>query len=283
MWRWLALLMLVLVLALLALALACTPRAAVRGGASRKWTAYETWEDLKADESAWKAYEADRETVLRDLAHDWSGVRQELTKALADNREWAGRINLVDGKLKIVELVASPYAIGEHVSGRAAAVLPVEMVAKLRAQPALFIFHTHPQGTCVLVSSNDAVCALLDTSSDRTAAHVIVTPESLVMYGASPRLRALIQQSSNPMAETRRRAFDLYSAMEGMRSWHLPSGRPGFQAEEQEKLMRLHGMLHVTYPLDAYAQTARNWVFTPGPEVDHGLLEHFVSNLRPGA
>jgi hypothetical protein len=239
------------------------------------WRGVATWADLVKDKPALRQYWKEHNQVYSHLALDWTAVRAELAPILRQNREWAGRMDIVDGKPVIVEKLASPFAVGENVSGRTAAMVPAEIVKKLDDKPSLFVFHTHPKGVCELVSSSDVVAAILQTYLGRTAAHVLVTPDSIVLYGVRPSLYNEIWSSPQPHFAALRKAYDAYTAMEGMRSW----GR-NYKVRDVEALMERHHLFYVVYPLDGYAQLYYNMSYPTWWETDTKALRTMLNALE---
>ena len=253
---------------------ASPPASGVQGGASSqpkhasapmlKWTEYKSWKEL-AGTSAYRQYWQDRITVLKNYPTDWSKVRKQLASILKEPREWAGSINLTgaDGTPSVVAKVPSPFKIGESVQGKTSATIPPEVVAKVTDVPAMFFFHTHPESTSPLISSIDASAAVLGCYHGHHAAHVVVSTGAVIMYGLLPATLARIWTDSHPHAAATRKSYDVYSAIEGLRSYGTY-----YSAQDLANIMANMGMLYVVYPLDPFVRVAHNNAFVPSQVVN---------------
>jgi hypothetical protein len=261
------------------------------GGAAKKkgrrpkprkpWTKYKTWEKLDADEGARAAYWRDVDEVLGALDLDWSDVRTELAEKIRDDREWAGRINLVKGKPKIVELVPSPHAVGEGPLPRqAAAMVPGELIARLEAKPGLFMFHTHPGevGGSTMPSPIDIAGAMHIAYTGRYAADLVVSPYGVFMYTPNAAFRRAVWADNTP-AEARlalyRKISDLLAGLGGSRSWESPWTLDNFVA-----MIRRYDVEYVIFPTDKYAWADRRQAYTSPPEVDHEHLHDYQARVK---
>lgn len=229
-----------------------------------KWTEYKSWKEL-AGTSAYRQYWQDRTTVLKNYPTDWSKVRKQLASILKEPREWAGSINLTgaDGTPSVVAKVPSPFKIGESVQGKTSATIPPEVVAKVTDVPAMFFFHTHPESTSPLISSIDASAAVLGCYHGHHAAHVVVSTGAVIMYGLLPATLARIWTDPHPHVAATRKSYDVYSAIEGLRSYGTY-----YSAQDLANIMANMGMLYVVYPLDPFVRVAHNNAFVPSQVVN---------------
>jgi hypothetical protein len=248
---------------------------AIKGGARKKsrpkakkrWTEYKTWKALKADAGALEDYYEEVDNTLNELDLDWSDVMEELKDKLYDNREWAGRINIVEGRPKIVELVPSPHAVGEGpLSKGAAAMVPAEVMDKLAAKPAMFLFHTHPgEGMgSTMPSPIDIAGGMLIGYTAEGAADLVISPYGVFMYTPSPRFRADVWKTKDgkrAYLATLRRTADLLAALEGARSWKGPWTLRSFS-----DMLRTYDVEYVVYPTDKYAKAAYRWGYVRNPD-----------------
>jgi len=247
----------------------------------KPWTEYKTWDSLYKDEGAYAAYWNDAAEAVNELNLDWSDVRAELGNKLYDGREWAGRINLVKGKPKIVELVPSPHAVGEGpLSKQASAMVPAEVVAKLEAKPALFVFHTHPGETpaSTMPSPTDVAGAMHIALSGRFAADLVISPYGVFMYGPDYEFRQAVQTAETfkeAQLALYRRVADMLAAMEGSRSWTSP-----WSLETHAGMFRQYGVEYVAFPTDKYAQADRRWMYTTPPRVDQDQLHYYHQQIK---
>lgn len=232
----------------------------------KHWTECETWEELQRDKDLHAAYWKDVEKALVDLDLDWSDVRGELQKAVYDDREWAGRINIVGGRPKIVELVPSPHRVGEGpLEDGAAAMVPHEVVERISQTPALFFFHTHPGlvpgGTTP--STSDIAMALDIAYTGRFAADLVISPYGVFLYTPSPGFRKAIWKNKNPkeaQVALLRRTADVVAAFGGAASWTSP-----WTLETYESFMRNYGVEYIVFPTDLYAALVHRYRFTTPP------------------
>lgn len=237
---------------------------AATGGASNAtsggtdWTKYDTWAELRGA-PAYATYWADRAAVLKEYPADWSRVRDELKDALAEPREWAGTVNIVDGVPAVTRKMPSPH----DVDSRGGASVPAHLVEAIGRAPAMFFFHTHPEPVSPLISGIDAAAAVIDGYQGRYAAHLVVSPTAITMYGLSPDTLADIQNTSNPRAAAARLAYDLYNAVDGLRSYHQY-----YSVRDLAAIMRKMGMVYAVYPLDPFVRVAHNHVFVSSSRVD---------------
>ena len=249
---------------------------------TKPWTEYSTWEKLDADAEATKQYFSDKNDVLNSLDLDWSNVRKELGKKLYDNREWAGRINLVGGKPRIVELVPSPYKVGEGpLSKGVAAMVPAEVVRKLAMKPALFMFHTHPgeDSGSLMPSITDLAASLMGALTDRFAADLVISPYGVFLYTANAGFRNQVWESDDPELAhlaTLRKIVDVVKALSGSRSWGSR-----WSLETFIGIVKLYNIEYVVFPTDKYVPISENYTFATGSEYDHlELLTSWIDSLE---
>lgn len=252
----------------------------------KPWTDYKTWEAMCKDDGATEAYWDDVAKVMNDLELDFSEVRKALAKTVYDDREWAGRINYVKGKLKVVELVPSPHAVGEGpLSRQAGAMVPSEVMAKLEAKPGLLLFHTHPGETpgSAMPSSTDMAGALHIAYTGRYAAELVVSPYGVFLYTPSAALRQKVWDvdAEDPDAHqkasltTLRQVADLYGAFDGTRSWKSP-----WSLEEYATMARQYGVEYVVFPNDNYAALDQRGLYSSRDEVDHDSHQNLLAIIK---
>lgn len=255
----------------------------VAGGKEESWTRFKTWPELFENEKARTAYFDDVDHALNTLDLDWSGVRAELGEKLYDDREWAGRINLVDGKPKIVELVPSPHAVGEGpLAKQAAAMVPAEVVEELEKKPALFMFHTHPGevGGSAMPSATDVAGAMWSAYTHRFAADLVISPYGVFMYTPNVDFRSAVwsdgtNSSNEALLVLYRRIADMLAAMEGSRSWASP-----WTLADHAKMLQQYDVDYIVFPTDKYAQVLNRNVYTSPPAIDHEHLHDYHERIR---
>jgi len=254
----------------------------VEGGAKNKpWTEYKSWDTLFASKRASSEYWNDLASVMTYLDLDWSRVRKELAGKLYADREWAGRINLVGGKPKVVEAVSSPYKVGEGpLSAQAGAMVPGKIIEALEAKPALFLFHTHPgEGLLPLPSPTDLATALATLHTGRFAADIVVSPTGIFMYTPSIELRNRLDStpSDDPQKDLKdnlilvRHIIDMLGALEGTRSWGE------YALDEYISVIRKYGIEYVSFPTDKYAKWDRRMTYKDRGTVDRDLIDGWVA------
>ena len=234
-----------------------------KGGKS--WTRYASWGAMSRDAEAVADYTAAAHQALESLELDWSGVLAMLQDLVYADREWAGRINLVHGKPKIVELVPSPYAIGEgpHPEEGASATTPKELIAKLANKPALFLFHTHPgEGAgSTMPSPIDIASSAWIAYTGEFAAELMISPYGVFMYGPASSFRRAVWAAGHTPRDaylaTLRRVVDLLSALSGSRSWQAP-----WTLDDFSRTLHVHGIEYIVFPTDRYAQALHRWAYT---------------------
>lgn len=244
----------------------------------RDWTEFASWQELSAAPQ-WRRYLAERQAVLKRYPSDWGAVRADLAGVLRAPpgeapREWAGSINLVGGVPRVASKVPSPFAMGENVGPGASAAIPADVVSEISGRPAMFFYHTHPAPVSPLVSSIDAAGAVLDCYMGHYAAHLVISPDAIIMYGLLPRTQAQIWDNPHPYLVAVRKSFDVYAAIEGLRS------RGDFySARDLERIMRDLGLLYVVYPVDSFADLYYNSVFVPSRRADLGEMGRQLAQL----
>lgn len=253
-------------------------RGTTGGSSSRSakhWTKFATWEGLAKNETAYQQYWADRAEALKYLPTDWSEVRKEAAPLLNDDREWAGLINMVNGKLKIVKKVASPLAIGEDVPPGVLAMVPAETIEELCRQPALFAFHTHPHEASSLISTLDAASAALIGYTGHYAAHAMISKDTITLYGPTPKTLTRIWDDPHPHFATLRLAFDTYGSMESLRSYD-----ESYSVADVKQLLNNLGMNYINYPEGEFVRLQHNFRFVPWEYTDVRTIRDYLRSLE---
>jgi len=253
--------------------------AAPQKKAPKPWREYKTWDALEADEAAHRVYLAERAQALTRLPQDWSRVREQAAGLLADNREWLGYIDYVDGRLEITEKVPSPLGLKEGTfDGRGGAV-PPETLRAVARRPALFLFHTHPgPASGQWPSPDDFELAVYHTYRARYAAHIVVAPDVVYLYGLREGRRAAVWADPNPHYAALRLGYDIYNVM-----WAHRSYADYFAASEIAALAEKFGVLCVAYPSDRFVREASTTRYFATQEVDFDGAEKKLAGLRAAA
>lgn len=255
----------------------------------KPWTSYKTWAALSQDLGAVAEYWQDVNTTLDELDLDWSDVRRELAEKLYDDREWAGRINIVKGKPKIVELVPSPYRMGEGpLEAGMLAIVPAEVMEKLENKPAMFIFHTHPgeSAGAMVPSPSDLEGSIMTALTGRFAADVIVSPFGVYLYTPSQSARREVwgdgaksktgKGLQTELIRTLRRTVDVLGAFGGARSWRSP-----WTLDEYAEVLRRYDFEYVVFPTDKYAWASLRRTYSmPSIAHDPSSIQEYNERIR---
>ena len=250
------------------------------------WTEYTTWEKMYEDEEAHEAYWEDVEKVQNTLELDFTEVRKALAKTVYDDREWAGRVNYVDGKLQVVELVPSPYKIGKGpLNQQSSAMVPADVMAKLIAKPGLFLFHTHPGETpgSAMPSSTDMAGSLFMAYTGKYAAELVVSPYGVFLYAPSAECRQKVWSVNHTDPNWRdkahlnmlRQVADFHGAFNGARSWKSPWSLKNY-IEMAEK----YGIEYVVFPNDNYAALENRALFSAPGGIDHDTHQSVLKQIK---
>jgi len=225
----------------------------------RRWTEFESWEELREDRTAHGAYVEDVTNAVNNIPADWSALRAASAEMLKDDREWAGLINLVNGVPTIVEKVASPIKVGDSASLRIMGEVPLEVINMLTRKPAYYFFHTHPDTvkTPQLVSPEDVIVAAHESFMGRYAANLMVSTPLIAMYGMYKEPLDRIYSAPHPYLEFSQYSLDLYAALVGMRS-----RKERYTISDFANTLREFGMFYIELPTDAYANKYYNTVYS---------------------
>jgi hypothetical protein len=261
--------------------------AAIQNIASTKhWTSCNTWDELIQNPELLQMYKHDREEFREYLRVDWSDVRAELLGTpenpgpVYSDREWAGCINIYNGKAKVDKIVSSPHKIGENVDLRlTVAMVPSDIVYELVSTPAMFMFHTHPataEGDC-MPSDVDFATSIHYSVNRWGAGHLVVSDMGITLYGPSDNFIKSVWKDVHPMYQKTYRIFDLITAMRGRRSWRNDAW---WNLEEFEKLIAKHDMIYAVWGTDLYPHTYYTIKFQTPIHTEFGLLEDYISELK---
>lgn len=260
-------------------------REITHGGAGKKpkkqWTACKTWDEVFQDDDMRQSYWDDVNHVLNELGLNWDSVLAELGEKLYDDREWAGRINVVDGVPKIVELVPSPYAAGEGpLPAQAVAMVPSEIVEALEKKPAFFIFHTHPKEApgSAFPSPTDVVGSMMIAYTGHFIADLMISPYGVFMYGPNYDFRLAIRKcktAEDAKLTLYRRNADIIAALEGARSWTTP-----WKLETYIHMAEQYDVEYISFPTYKYAKADRRSLYTMPPVIDHDHLHDYHSRIK---
>ena len=246
--------------------------------ARRHWTDFESWTALVADKKHLDAYWADRLEAIRNPPTDWSGVRAATAHLLDENREWAGNINQVDGKLVITQMFPSRHAVGEGVGPGVAATISEDVHNKVWSRPSLFVFHTHPNKPGVqhdpspMDIANGSQCAF----HGHFAANLVISPSAIYMYGLEETRREALWAERYPLLSGMRFSFDVFNAFSGMRSY------AEYQTlDELETAAKRYGMFMLAYANDDSFAARRHVLRLRIPDhVDLGAVRYFVQVIN---
>lgn len=244
----------------------------------KRWDEYATWGELADDPRATAEYFREREGVLEDLNLDWSDVTRRLAPKVEDNREWAGRINLVGGKPKVVQLVASPLAIGEGVGKHTVAMVPGDVVDRLARKPSMFMFHTHPGSdpAAGVPSDVDVATSLYYGLRGWGAGHLVVARTGVTLYGPGPIFSDVHKIRSVRKRELAyaRKIYDAVLALSGRRGWVR-----GWSLQELQDLYERLGVMHIVFPNDRYAASYYRYRYQSPEWTDFEFLDQYRDEL----
>lgn len=245
---------------------------AVHGG--KHWTKFDTWEELTKNGEAVDQYQKEKNEVMKNFKFDWSQVREQAAPLLKDNREWGGLINIVNGKPKIVLKVQSPLKIGEGVAGDTGAVIPAEVMRKITERPAMFVFHTHPEGLSNMLSPTDLSLGVLGLYDGRYGAHVMISPDLVTVYAPKPELIDHIWDDPHPPMAAVRTAFDLYNSAMALRSWATD-----YTFRDLERICDSLGFGYYLFPTDNFMNLYYFFMYSSAGRVNISELEQFTRIL----
>jgi len=245
----------------------------------RPWREYDTWEDLMQDKGALNVYWEERNEVLNNLPTDWTKVRKQCAPLVKDPYEWAGHIDLVDGRLQIVSKYPSKNQPGRPEWSAVRASVSPEVSRRVWAKPALFVYHTHPIDNEAPTmaqppSSADLSVSVFSSFKGHYAAELVLSPNAIYMYGLRAARRTALWNSSQRTLEVSRVAFDVYTAFSAMRSY-----AEYYTMREIEGLAHKFGFFFVTYPDDNFAQPRYNLMMQLRGYVDMTELRTLADEL----
>jgi hypothetical protein len=193
------------------------------GGAERPWTEYATWDELEADPGAARAYADARRAARRRPGFEWAGVAAALGDKLAEPREYAGVINAgADGRtLEVAACEAGPEAVEGDANHRRGvyASIPSELHGRVTSRPALYEYHTHPEGAWPMPSPSDICSTLALGVAKRYAGSVIVSRWGALVYGLSEEGQEAYDAADDKEVALANLQFDVPAAYEAVRSW----------------------------------------------------------------
>ncbi|MFA7286894.1 MAG: hypothetical protein WC052_04525 [Patescibacteria group bacterium] len=244
--------------------------------AKKPWRDHDTWDSFGEDAGAWNEYTLEWAATRDNPNQDWSGVLAKLTPHLDENREYIGHIDLgKDGKtLEIVAMDASPTIMGEFADeshkGIYGAEVPIHLVTKYYDKPALYVFHTHPNGGHPYPSPPDISGAIHLEALSRFAGYVVISK-----YGA------MVARMSNPLILKQREAKNFHLAVEhfshdfcaalmSVRSW------APWNMAEYEAIYPKYQMQLLVYPTPQYTSDYWRYTYASNQEsrVDNAMLHH---------
>lgn len=248
----------------------------------KPWREYETWEELGRDKAASQRYWKECGDFLNHLPKDWSKVREEAKEMIADDREWAGHIDIVKGVPQIVSKYRSSTGQeNDDMSARRASV-SADVSKKVWSKPGLIAFHTHPADKTLHPdfdvhppSPPDLALAVTEGFHGQFAAQVVLSPQAIFVYGLGGNTVTQLWNSEHPYFYAARLSYDVYSSIAGTRSY-VQSRR----IDEDEKILDKFGMFYFIIPEDGFAQSLYNTRSRWGCFVDIGDLKYFTKRLE---
>ena len=157
--------------------------------------------------------------------------------------------------------------------------VPADSVKVIHGKPALFAYHTHPVGSgAQWPSPEDLAAAILDTFRGRFAAHVVISPDVIYVYGLSATRTFQLLDDPNPYLAALRLENDVYNAFAAMRSY-----ADFYPVFEMERLAEKFGLVFMQYPLDSFARTQYLQLHRTSQAVDFDAAEVRLQRLREAA
>lgn len=216
----------------------------------KSWNEYSTWAELTKDKEANARYMKDRAKALNDLKFDWSQVLATVNPLLDEDREYIGLISPEkDGTtLRVIAMEASPLKAGEDKNPNVFASVPSELVEKMSARPAMFIFHSHPadRRASPLPSPADVSTAITMGYAGIYAANVVISRYGVILYTLGWGAYKNIHSAKAPGLAMRHMRYDVASFLLGMRSWK------DWDLNDYQKAYERYQLLMVIYPSTEY-------------------------------
>lgn len=220
---WVLLLIILVVIAAIVISRRRSDTFLVLGGAARTWKAL-TKNPIKHDK-----HRLSRDEIVNRIPYlNWGIVHKQLRPAVLDDHEWVGLIDIKNG---------NPVIIQKERGGKGH--ISPEQLKKYTERQAMFLFHTHTKGTCGIPTAADIAASLDSTHNSRFAGHVVVSENGLYVYGATDDLINKIWSDPAPRLAILTHMYDVYTMMEGRRSWNNWS-----MAEFKSTLRRYGIMFH---------------------------------------
>lgn len=216
----------------------------------KAWDEYQTWTELSRNQEASAEYMKDRAKALNDLQFDWSQVLATVTPLLEEDREYIGLISPEKNgtTMRVVSMEASPTRAGDDKSPNVFASVPPELVEKMSARPALYIFHTHPSDRRAnpLPSPADVSTAITMGYAGVYAANLVISRYGVILYTLGWGAYKNIHQSKSPELAMRHLRYDVASFLLGIRSWG------DWSLDDYKKAYERYQLLFVVYPSAEY-------------------------------
>ena len=248
----------------------------------KPWREYETWEELGRDKAASQHYWKECGDFLNHLPKDWSKVREAAKEMIADDREWAGHIDIIKGVPEIVSKYRSSTGQEDDDMSARRASVSSDVSKKVWSKPGLIAFHTHPADKALHPdfdvhppSPPDLALAVTEGFHGQFAAQVVLSPQAIFVYGLNGNTVTQLWNSEHPYFYAARLSYDVYSSIAGTRSY-VQSRR----IDEDEKILDKFGMFYFIIPEDGFAQSLYNTRSRWGCFVDIGDLKYFTKRLE---
>ncbi|CAN10142.1 pF317L [African swine fever virus Benin 97/1] len=212
----------------------------------KHWTEFESWEQLSKSKRSFKEYWAERNEIVNTLLLNWDNVRGAIKKFLDDDREWCGRINMINGVPEIVEIIPSPYRAGENVYFGSEAMMPADIYSRVANKPAMFVFHTHPNlGSCCggMPSICDISTTLRYLLMGWTAGHLIISSNQVGMLTVDKRIIVDLWANENPRWLMAQKILDIFMMLTSRRSLVNP-----WTLRDLKKILQDYGIEYIIFP-----------------------------------
>ncbi len=223
--------------------------------AKKKWTDYDSWDELDRDKAARKQYWMDRKKFITDPEVEWSEFYKELKPMLSDSHEYIGIADVdEDGFVRIKTFERSPK-VGR--SKYAIASISKTLAEKYLQRPAQFIFHTHPDkdGADPLPSSQDISVSILYSFLNRHFADVVVSKYGVHAMTVAPDYLQVFARKAgknknlgNELVLNYR--LKVVAAHEAVSSWRI------HRLRDRYDFYTRHGLVTLNYPTPKYVADA---------------------------
>lgn len=236
------------------------------------WTQYKSWNALKKDTKATKAYLVDKQAILENPNIDWTMVMLEVLPKLKDNYEYIGLINIKDDNktMYVSEIHKSNIENGTINDDTTFAAISSELLEKMANIPALFMFHTHPDDkrACQLPSSQDIAASIYYATHGHYAASILISTYGILLYGVNDEMMRHFYKNNprNFKLAQSNYIHDVVAAHESIRSWNK------HKMKDYINFFEKYRMFLYVYPSPAFVAENRRITYDLLGPIDHDFI-----------